>query len=156
MNAKFLNSREIKELTIELEELYGINNLNNYQLIETGKRKIRAFSGSLLKEEMLKLAQSIRIEIIGMYMISKKDDQARINFDALQILKNQITKNIIEINKEQLEKWIRGYDLEIRAQRGTIVLKFEEDLVGVGKSNGERIFNYTPKERKIKTQLPRI
>ena len=88
-------------------------------------------------------------------MISKRDEQARINFDALPLLKNQIKKNIIEIDKEQLEKWIRGYDLEIKVQRGTIVLKFEEDLVGVGKSNGEKIFNYIPKERKIKTQLPK-
>lgn len=155
MNAKFLNSKEKKELTEELEELYGINNLNNYQLLETGKKKIRAFSGTLSKEEIIKLSQSIRIEIIGMYMVSKRDDQARINFDALPILKNQISKNIIEITKEQLEKWIRGQDLEIKAQRGTIVLKFEEDLVGVGKSNGEKIFNYIPKERKIKTPLPK-
>lgn len=156
MNAKFLNSKEKKELTIELEELYGINNLSNYQLLETGKKKIRAFSGTLSNEEIIKLAQSIRIEIIGMYMVSKRDDQARVNFDALPVLKNQITRNIIEINKEQLEKWIRGQDLEIQVQRGTIVLKYEDDLVGVGKSNGEKIFNYIPKERKIKTPVPKI
>jgi len=156
MNANFFNVKEKKELLEELENLYGIKYLNNYQFLETGKKKIRAFSGSLAKEEIKKLSQIIRIEIIGMYMVSKRDDQARINFDALPVLKNQIKKNIIEIDKEQLEKWIRGQDLEMQVQKGTVVLKFEEDLVGIGKSNGEKIFNYIPKERKIKTQLPKI
>ena len=35
------------------------------------------------------------------------------------------------------------------------ITSYENDLVGVGKSNGEKIFNYVPKERKLKTPLPR-
>ena len=85
-----------------------------------------------------------------MYLISKKDRDPRISFDALPILKSQITKNIIEINKEQFDLWIRGNDIIMAVQRGPIVLKYNKDFVGIGKSNGEKIFNYVPKERKLR------
>ncbi len=75
------------------------------------------------------------------------------NFDALALFKDQITKNIIEINEEQLEKWIRGYDLEIQTERGIVILQHNNDLVGLGRSNEEKVFNYVPKERKVKTPL---
>ena len=73
----------------------------------------------------------------------------------LTIGRKQITKNIIEINNQQLQLWLRGYDLEIAAPRGIIILKYKDDLVGIGKSNEEKIFNYVPKERKLKTPLPK-
>ena len=154
MNVHFIKSKEKKELIQELEKFYGITELP-YLLIETGKKKIRAFSGSFTKEDMLELAKITNVEVIGMYIISKKDEDARISFDSLSILKKHITKNIIEIEESQLNQWIRGHDLDIPKQKGVIVLKHKDDLVGVGKSNGEKIFNYVPKERKIKTPMPK-
>lgn len=150
-----IKTKEKKELLKELEELYGITELP-YQLFRGGKQRVRAFSGTMSKEEILELSGIARVEVIGMYLISQKDAEPRINFDAIPILKNQITKNIFEINEEQYQKWIRGYDLELQAPRGTLIIKFKDDLVGIGKSNGERIFNYLPKERKIKTQLSKV
>ena len=85
-----------------------------------------------------------------------------------------------QIDKKQLDLWMRGYDLEISGTaqsgvggrgagtvgdqrdsfgstipRGIVVLKFQDNLVGIGKSNTEKIFNYVPKERKLKTPLPK-
>src|SRR3989338_3779418 len=157
MKPHFIKSSQKKEILKELSEIYGITNLP-YLLLETGKKKIRAFSGSLSKEEISQLDSVANIEIIGMYLISKKDESARLNFDALTLkeIKNQITNSILEINDEQLQLWLRGYDLEVPSSQGIIVLKYKEDLVGIGKSNGQKIFNYLPKERKLKTPLPKI
>ncbi|KAF0190260.1 MAG: hypothetical protein FD167_6158, partial [bacterium] len=94
--------------------------------------------------------KTINIELIGIYLISKKDTDPRINFDALSLLKNQITKNIIEINEQEFDNWRRGADLDIKKQKGTLIPKHKDDLVGIGKSNGDKIFNYLPKERTIK------
>jgi NOL1/NOP2/fmu family ribosome biogenesis protein len=154
MNIKFIKSPEKKRIVKELEETYGIKELN-YLLIETGKRKLRAYSGDLSKEEILELGNTINIEIIGMYLLSQKDADLRINFDAVSLLRDQIEKNIVKINQEQYELWMRGYDLEIKHPRGIAVIKFKHDLVGIGRSNGEKIFNYVPKERKLKTPLPK-
>ena len=51
MNAKFLSSGEKKKLLSELNERFGIEKLN-YIFVETGKQKIRAFSGTLSKEKL--------------------------------------------------------------------------------------------------------
>ena len=153
MKLQFLKSKEKRALVEELEEQYGITELP-YLLLETGKQKIRGFSGHLSKEEIVQLTRLTNVEIIGAYLINQKDQNARISFDAIQLFKEQITKNIIEINNQQLQLWLRGYDLEIQAPRGIVVLKYQEDLVGIGKSNTEKIFNYVPKERKLKTPLP--
>ena len=152
MNAKFIKSSEKKKILQELEEEYGITKLP-YLLIETGKQKIRAFSGSLSKVELMQLASVVNVEIIGMYIISKKDNDSRLSFDAVPVFRNQITKNIVEINKDQFEFWIRGHDLEIEAPMGNVIIKYEDDLVGLGKSNTKKIFNYISKERKLKTAL---
>ena len=151
MNVHFLNSQEKKKVLAELEEIYGLKDLPSL-LIETGKKKIRGFSGDLTKEELIELSKIVHIELIGMYLISKKDDVPRINFDAISLLKEQIIKSIVEIDLGQLNKWIRGYDLDIMVERGVVILKCGDELVGLGKSNGEKIFNYIPKERKLKVR----
>ena len=154
MTFRFINSSEKKKILEEIKNLYGISELN-YLLMEAGKKRIRAFSGSLTKEEISELNKFARIENTGMYLASQKDAEIRLNFDAVSLFREQITKNIIEINDEQFQKWIRGQDLELATQRGTIIIKYKDDLIGIGKSNGERIFNYIPKERKLKTQIPK-
>lgn len=153
MTYKFIKSSEKRKIEAELEELYGIDSLPEYLLIEAGKKRIRAFSGSLSKEEIMLLSRAVKVELVGIYLISKKDEEARLNFDAVSLLKGKITKNVLEINEEQFQNWIRGQDLELETQRGTVVIKYKNDFIGVGKSNGEKVFNYIPKERKLKTQL---
>jgi len=125
----FLKPKEKKTILAELKKIYGITELP-YLLLETGKQKIRGFSGHLSKEEIQDLNKTANIELIGMYLISRKDAEPRINFDAISLF--NITKNIIEINKPQLELWLRGNDLEMPTQQGTILLKYKEDLVGLG------------------------
>src|SRR3989344_3930731 len=151
----FINNKEKKKIIEELENLYGISNLP-YMLSEAGKKKIRAFSGTMTKEENQELTEIINVEIIGMYMFNQKDDDLRINFDALPLFKAQISKSILQLNEQQFESWIRGQDLDLQSKSGTYILSYKEDLVGIGKSNGIKIFNYIPKERKLKTQMPKL
>lgn len=154
MNVHFLKSKEKKKIVEELTEIYGITELP-YLLLETGKQKIRGYSGHLSREELSQLGNILNVELIGMYLISKKDDDPRLNFDAVPLFRKKITKSIVEINKEQLALWVRGHDIDIACPRGIAVIKYQDDLIGIGKSNTEKIFNYVPKERKIKTQLPK-
>ncbi len=110
MNVHFLSSAEKKELLAQLEEQFGIEELP-YLLIETGKERIRAFSGALSKEELLDLAQLVNIEIIGLYIVRREHD-VRLSFDATQLLNKQLKRNIVDITDEQLALWIRGHDLD--------------------------------------------
>ena len=97
MKLHFLKSKEKRNLIEELEKIYGITELP-YLLLETGKQKIRGFSGHLSKEEIVQLTRLTNVEIIGAYLINKKDEEARISFDAIQLFKEKITKNIIAVS----------------------------------------------------------
>ena len=152
MEHKFIRTPEKRRLIEELNEIFGISELP-YLLIESGKEKIRAFSGSLSKDEIIELGKMANIEGVGIYFMKKEDSGLRLSFEACQLLKAQITKNILYINDNQLELWIRGHDLDIKVAPGTYIIAHGEDFLGCGKSNGDKIFNYVPKERRIKKPL---
>ncbi len=148
MNIHFIKSSEKKEIVEELSESFGITELP-FLLIESGKEKIRGFTGSLSKDEILQLGQIAYIEGIGLYLI-RKEESLRLGFDATQLLSGQITKNIIDIDEKQAHEWLKGQDIEIQAPRGTVVVRCGKDFLGCGKSTSERIINHVPKERRLK------
>jgi len=152
MNLSFIKSNRKREIVEKLKEIYGISNLP-YLLIESGKEKIRAFSGSLSKEEIIEIGKIANIEIIGLYLLRQEgENDLRLSFDAPLILKEQISKNIIEITDEQFQLWIKGNDIEFDKEitKGNVVLKYQSHFVGCGKSNGLKVFNYVPKDRRLK------
>ena len=148
MNIYFIKSSEKKEIIEELKEQFGIEELP-FLLIESGKEKIRGFTGSLSKEEIVELGKIAWIEGVGIYLF-KREEALRIGFDATQILGNQITKNIIDITEEQARFWLRGRDIEMQTPRGIVVVRYQGDFFGCGKSTGEKITNHVPKERRLK------
>ncbi len=148
MNLKFIRSSEKKKILAELNERFGIEKIP-YLLIYSGREKIRAFSGSLAKEEILQIANLTNVESIGLYVL-KKEEMMRMSLDATHLFKDQIKNNIVEIDESQLHDWMRGKDLDIQKERGGVVIKYKEDFFGFGKSTGSKIFNYVPKDRRLK------
>lgn len=146
---KLIYSSEKKYVLNKLNEQFGIEKLP-YLLIKFGEDKIRLYSGSLSNEELNTLASELNIENIGLYFAKEEKDGIRLTLDGLQILKNQVTKNILELTDKQADDWLRGNDLDIQTKRGFIVLKNNNEFLGCGKSTGERIANFVPKERRIK------
>jgi len=146
---KPLQSSQKKKILKQLNEQYGITNLP-YLLLQFGKEKIRLYSGNLSKEELLTLDKNLRIENIGLYF-AKQQEEIRLTLDGLQLLKNQITKNILEINNKHTEQWLKGNDLDIQTLPTFKILKNNNEFIGCGKSTGQKITNFVPKERRIKT-----
>ena len=152
MNINFIKSTQKKEIVEKLNSIYGISDLP-YLLIESGKEKIRAFSGHLSKEEITKITEIARVEIVGWYILRQEgENDLRLSFDAPLILKSQISKGIVEITDEQFHLWIRGNDIEFTSEitKGNVILKYQDNLVGSGKSNGLKVFNYVPKDRRLR------
>jgi len=150
MNVKFLSSAEKKEILEKLEAQYGISKLN-YLLFQIGRDKVRAYSGIFSRTELTKLGVNANVEIIGIYLFKIEKDGIRLGHDAVSLLKDKITKNILEIDNEQAKKWFKGEDLIIEADKGYLILKNSSLLIGCGKSTGAKILNFVPKERRIKT-----
>lgn len=150
MRIHFIKSSEKKKILSQLNTQFGIISLP-YLLIESGKEKIRAYSGHLSKEEILQLAQLTNIEIIGLYLMRKEsENDIRLTIDATHLLKEQITKNTVSISDQQLQEYLRGQNINIQAPQGNIIIKHNEDFIGGAKSNGEKVFNYVSKERRLR------
>lgn len=147
MKIDFAKSGEKKEILKEIKGKYSIPALP-YLLLRLGKDRIYGFSGHLSREEILEISNLANIEMLGLYLINIAD--YRLGFDATQVLKNKIGSHILDINDEQLKKWMAGEDLEIKSEKGIFVVRHENDFLGCAKSTGERILNHVPKERRIK------
>jgi len=146
---KIIYSSEKKKILEKLNEQYGISKLP-YLLLKFGEDKIRIYSGSLSNEELNTLAANLRIENIGLYFAKQEKDGIRLTLDGIQVLKEQITKNIFELTDKQAEEWLRGFDLDVKTGRGFKILKNNNEFLGCGKSTGDRIANFVPKERRVK------
>jgi len=159
---KFLFKSD-KEKIIEKLNYYGIKKLP-YLLCMSGKEKIRGYSGSLSKEELIDLNEEITLEIIGMYLLNTYEDVnsgLRLSFDAIYALKDQITKNILELDEKQAEEFMKGQDIALTKEdqekfkdepKGFKIIKYKKDneLIGTGKLTQDRIINYMPKERRLR------
>lgn len=146
---KPLTSSDKKKIIEQLSEQFGITELPGL-VIQFGKEKLRLYTGNLSKEELYHLDNEARIETIGLYFAKYEEDGIRLTLDGVRFLKAQITKNILEINDKEADEWLRGSDLDMKTQRGWFILKNNDEFLGCGKSTGEKISNFMPKERRIK------
>ncbi|MFH1359132.1 MAG: hypothetical protein ABIH37_04540 [archaeon] len=148
---KPLTSASKKKILNQLNQQYGISTLP-YLLLQFGKEKIRLYSGLLSNQELIDLDKNINIETIGLYSVNQptNQDQIRLTLDGTQLFKSQITKNILEINNKQSDQWLRGSDLDIQTDNNFKILSNNNNFLGCGKSTGEKITNFIPKERRIK------
>jgi len=150
MRMEVFSKGEKKDFLDKLENQYGVKK-TNFLFFKTGREKIRAYSGSLSKDELKKLGLNLRIEGIGLYFAKEEEGGIRLSIDAANLLSNEISKNVLEINKEQAEKWMRGEILEIDKElRGIFVVKFKDYFLGTGKAGEGKLYNFVPKERRIK------
>jgi NOL1/NOP2/fmu family ribosome biogenesis protein len=146
---KLIHKSEKNKIIEQLKEQFGISKIPHL-LLRFGKEKIRAYSGNLAKEELTTLDNNIRIENIGLYFAKQQQDGIRLSIDAVQLLKSQISKNILELTNKQAQQWLQGQDLDIQTDRAFKILKNQGEFLGCGKSTGDRITNFIPKERRIK------
>ncbi len=146
----FILSGKKKKLIQELNDIYGIDKLD-YIMLETGREKIRGFSGSMSKDEINKMSEIARIEIIGLYLFREENGGLRLGLDGAHMLKGKINKNVIEIPESEIENWMKGQDLEIKDDRkGIFIIKSGDDFFGSGILKDGKLINFIPRERRIR------
>lgn len=155
-NINILDAAKKKKFISEVSYL-GIEKIPQL-LIQTGKERIIGFSGSLSREEISKLCLILSVEGIGLYFAKDTFEGVRMSIDALHVLKEQIRKNIIEVNKEQEKLWFLGKTIELNDEQskrysdisGFVAVQAGNDIIGTGKISADKriISNFLPKERR--------
>jgi NOL1/NOP2/fmu family ribosome biogenesis protein len=146
MKIQTLNRKEKREFEEKLKQKFGVI-LPRCSLVKGGKNKIRIFTGDLSEHELNILSGAVRVETIGMYY-AQYIDNIRISFSSSNLFK--ATKNILELNEKQAKQWLRGEDLNMKVKnKGYILIKYDDMIVGCGKATEDKILNFVPKEKRI-------
>lgn len=154
MSMKILTESEKKKIEKKLNEQFGIKEIPG-QILMLGAERLFFFSGEINNEELKNIELIAPIDKVGVYFAKLIDEDIKLTIEGTQLLKSQISKNIFEINDKQAEEWMMGRELNISTGiKGFIVIKNKEtnDLLGCGKASENKITNFIPKSRRLKSR----
>jgi len=152
MTLKILTENEKKEIEKELSEQFGVKKIPGI-ILKSGTERFFLFLGDLDEEQIKQLEENVPIERVGFYFARYLDNRIRLSIEGVYLLKNQITKNIFELNEEQAEQWMMGRELNIRTDKqGLLIMKHKDYFLGCGKASKEKIGNFIPKNRRLKSK----
>jgi NOL1/NOP2/fmu family ribosome biogenesis protein len=161
MKIKIMDNAKKKKFIQKVSYL-GIKKIP-YLLLNTGNERIAAYSGSLSVDELYRYSELLWMEGVGLYFAKDFGDETRLSLDALHLLKEQITENIIDVNESQVVQWFEGKTIELTEKQqeeatkknteGFVAVRFEEDFIGTGKISQDKKFvsSFLPKERRVKS-----
>jgi NOL1/NOP2/fmu family ribosome biogenesis protein len=155
---KFFDKKEKEKLVQQLNGQFGIEEIP-WEIAKLGKERIILFSGDMSEKDLLKFDYLARIEGVGLYFakIDEHTKDLRLSIEGANLLKNQITKNIFEMNEKQAEQWMLGQELNITTgKKGFFIMKFKDDVLGTGKISENKISNFVPKSRRLKYKENKI
>ncbi len=147
---KILNSNQKQDIVNKLKKQFGIENIKGI-FVQHGAERLFLFQGELTQRQIHELERTIPIERVGVYFGKIIHDEIRLSIEGVHLLKNQITKNIFELDKEQAELWMKGNELEIQTgKKEFVIIKYKDDFLGCGKASELKITNFIPKSRRLK------
>ncbi len=150
MTIHFFTKQETQDILDKLKEQFGIKEIPGI-IVKIGQERIFLFKGNLSKEQIKELEKEIPIERIGVYFAKEQNDGIRLSIEGAHILQDQITKNLYEINDEQVESWMKGQELNVSTgKNGFFIIKNKNDLLGTGKASENKITNFIPKNRRLR------
>jgi len=86
-----------------------------------------------------------------MYFCELRGNEIRLSIEGSQIVGPKATKNIVEIDNDQVKQWLKGEDLEIKENNysGFLIIKHNNYFLGTGKFKDNKILNYVSKSRRV-------
>ena len=146
-NLKILNNKEVKEILKLLDNQFGFKEKLNYVFLMNTKNKIYLVNKDIERIDI----DNLRIDAIGLYFGEVNHGSLRLSIEGSQMIGKGARKNIVELDKKYSELWSMGNDIDKEFNvHGFVILKHKKDFIGCGKYKEGRIFNYVPKERRLR------
>ena len=146
MKIQVLDNAKKKKFIAELSG-FGLKKIPQ-MLVRSGKERIRAFSGSLSREEIMEIWRMFPIEGVGLYVGKEFVNRSgvrevRLSVDGIQMLLASGVRGsgcrgvgrVVVLTEEQEEEWFLGHDIEVESDlsEGFVLVKSGGDFVGMGK-----------------------
>ncbi len=149
-NLKLIDGKERELIIKKLDEQFGIKKIPGMILMR-GHERIFLFQGNFDEEKIRALEEISFVERTGVYLGKIEEYGIRLSIEGSQILKDEIKKNVVELNKDEMEMWMMGHEvLKKTGTTGFVIVKYQSDMLGTGKASVEKITNFIPKSRRLK------
>lgn len=144
---KILNNKEIKEIYKIIEQQWNAKIKLDYGVLKNNKNRVFIISKDISRIDI----SNLRLNSIGMYFCEIDKQGIRLSIEGSQLVGPKATKNVVELNEEEIKKWFKGEDLEKECKdcNGFVILKYNKDFLGNGKYKDGKILNYVGKTRRI-------
>ena len=152
-----LSKVERSKIEEDLKNNFGIKKIPGV-IFKKGKERLFLFTGDLNKFPLYNLEEKIIIEKIGIYfakiIVDNGEEKTKLSIEGTQILSDQITENVFELDEDQLQIWMEGKELYVKTgKRGFLAMKYKDNFLGSGKASENRITNFVPKNRRLKEKV---
>ncbi len=145
---QILNSRQAKEITGIIAEHWDSEVKLDYAFLMNGKNRIFIINREVGNFDF----SALRINSMGLYFGELKDSKFRLSIEGSQIIGPRAKKNVVEVSREEMRKWLRGEDLQKDCYgcSGFVMVKSNNDFLGCGSYSNGNIRNFVPKTRRIR------
>ncbi|MEM2032257.1 MAG: hypothetical protein QW210_02880 [Candidatus Woesearchaeota archaeon] len=140
---KFLNSKEKKELLKNINDYFQSSFETEDKIFITNQDKIYLVSKAIENIDIDK----IKIRNIGLYFGQIMQGTIRLSVEGSQLVGKTAKRNILEANKELLEK-LKEEKFEISCNDGYYLVKFRDHFLGCIYVKNNQAYNYIPKARR--------
>jgi NOL1/NOP2/fmu family ribosome biogenesis protein len=146
----FLNNKKTKVILQDVEKQWGVptEELKSYIFMQK-KENLFITTEDIKRIELEKL----RINSIGIYFGEYKHNNLRPSIEGSQIIGKFANKNVLEIQEEDVKKWLMGKDLDLEDDanlKGYLIIKHGNDFLGSGMLKDKKVLNFVPKSRRLK------
>ncbi|MDP6642150.1 MAG: hypothetical protein QGF74_02105 [Candidatus Nanoarchaeia archaeon] len=148
MALKILNNKEKKKVIDVIKEQYNINKLDlDYIFLKNNDNKVFILSKDFSKINI----DNIRVNSFGLYFAKIHPNGVRLSIEGSQLIGEYANKNILDINKKEVNLWVRGNDILTNEKLdGFVIIKSKNDYFGSGYYKEGKIQNMISKDRRIK------
>ncbi|MBS3125247.1 hypothetical protein J4464_02110 [Candidatus Woesearchaeota archaeon] len=146
----FLSQKEIKAILQLLEQQFGYHEKLPYVFARSEKNKVY-----IINEDIKNLdINHIRMNSVGMYFGEILEDGIRLSIEGSQMIGPHAQLNITLLDDREMQEWLRGEDIPNHfGLRGYTLIRHKGDFLGCGKATENKILNYVPKTRRIRSHL---
>ena len=146
MELHILNSKEKKNLSKLIKKQFGCIYNFNYEVFMNTKNKIFILNKDVAKIDM----DELRINSLGLYFGELSRNELRLSIEGSQIIGPLAKNNVLELDYDQTQKWMKGEDFDIDTKLlGFVITKNKDDFLGCGRIVNNKLLNYVPKERRV-------
>ncbi len=157
MPQKILNKKEIKEILVIIKNQWNTDLELDYAFFLSQKENLYIVNKEIANYDL----SGLRINSVGIYFGEFHNGELRLSIEGSQIIGKHAKKNVVELKDEDIKKWLNGQEImildfgfwiaDLENISGFVIIKNKNDFYGCGKVVGNRILNYVPKNRRVKT-----